>query len=297
MVIGAVLVVIGSGATGWEATAPGRESLDSVAGLDVVDDVFAAAVSNGCAYLAAGYDGLVVIDVSDPNQPVEIGWVDTRGFAGGVALMGGLVLVADGYHGLRVIDVENPVEPGEIGRVAIEGWSNDVAALGEYALVAAGTAGLVIVDLSDTSYPVEVASMKIDGGASRVHVADPCVCVTDEWGRVHTIDMNEPIRPVETELVDPRDGEDGAPVTSDTVCVVGWMSRRGRPSLTWIDAMVFGEAPAADAGGSTPFGEGNPGDDKRGAHNQPEGDRFAEHDCGGDGGHGWDGVEIDPDLL
>jgi len=238
-------VVIGCGWTAVFAISEGEERRQLTAGLESFEDVRVVAVSNGFAYVAAGYDGLVVIDVRDPSHPVEIGRVDTRGFAGGFALMGGLVLVADGYHGLRVIDVECPSKPVEVGFVVVQGWSNDVAVRGEYALVAAGTAGLVIVDLSHVSTPVEVAAITIDGSARWVTALDSVVCVTDDRGRVHTVDLKDPTRPVETEVDDPRDGESGAFL--DTECVAEPLAGRDRSSLAWIDAMVF-DAPVATNG-------------------------------------------------
>lgn len=246
--------VIWCGCAAVFAMSEGEENRRLTVGFESFEDVRAFAVSNGYAYLAAGYDGLVVIDVRDPSQPAEIGRFDTRGLAGGVALFGGLVLVADGYHGLRVIDIESPTEPFEVGFIAVEGWSNDVTVRGEYALVAAGTEGLVIVDLSRVSTPVKVAAITIDGSARWVTALDSVVCVTDDRGRVHTMDLKDPMRPVETEVVDPRSGESGAPVSLDTECVAEPLAGRDRPSLTWIDAMVFGAPVVMNdvVGGLTP---------------------------------------------
>ncbi len=53
------------------------------------------AVSGGYAYVADGSSaGLRVIDVSVPSAPVEVGFVDTPGIAGGVAVSGDYAYVA-----------------------------------------------------------------------------------------------------------------------------------------------------------------------------------------------------------
>lgn len=49
--------------------------------------------------------GLRVIDVSIPNAPTEIGFIETAGIAVGVAVTGNFAYVADSGDGLRVIDV------------------------------------------------------------------------------------------------------------------------------------------------------------------------------------------------
>lgn len=56
------------------------------------------------AYMASGYSGLRVIDVSNPAFPVELGSLDTPSYAEGVEVVGAYAYVADGFRGLRIID-------------------------------------------------------------------------------------------------------------------------------------------------------------------------------------------------
>ena len=44
---------------------------------DTPDIAYSVAVSGGYAYVADGYSGLRVVDVSDPANPVETGFYDT----------------------------------------------------------------------------------------------------------------------------------------------------------------------------------------------------------------------------
>jgi hypothetical protein len=241
MGVAVAAVVSGFGGSAVFAGSDLAEGLQFGAGPDFVKDVREVVVSGGFAFIASGYSGLVVVDVREQSEPVEAGRVDTPGFAGGVDLRGRLVLVADGYHGLRVIDIERPTEPVEIGSVAVKGWTADVAVLGEIVLVAAGAAGLVVVDFSGALNPVEIASMEIGGSARRVTVLDSWACVTDDRGRVHVIDLSDPILPVEIEVLEPPEPCDGAPSISAHECVAELMTARDQPSLTWMDAMVFGD--------------------------------------------------------
>jgi hypothetical protein len=61
------------------------------------------AVAGSYAYVADGYSGLRVIDVSDPTDPQERGYYDTPGRAEGVAVCGSYAYVADVGAGLQVI--------------------------------------------------------------------------------------------------------------------------------------------------------------------------------------------------
>jgi len=49
------------------------------------------------------------------GDPVEVGALQLRGYAEGVAVLGNTLSLADGAYGLRAIDVSNPASPAEIG--------------------------------------------------------------------------------------------------------------------------------------------------------------------------------------
>ena len=59
-------------------------------------------VAGNRAYLALGYGGLVILDVSNPASPVWLGGYDTGGYALGVAVSGNHIFVADDERGLKV---------------------------------------------------------------------------------------------------------------------------------------------------------------------------------------------------
>lgn len=71
-------------------------------GLTIVGDI---------VYLADFREGLRVIDVSDPENPEELGFCDTPGRAYEVDVWGEFAYVADGTAGVRKIDVTNPEDP------------------------------------------------------------------------------------------------------------------------------------------------------------------------------------------
>jgi hypothetical protein len=57
------------------------------------------------AYVADGYSGLQIIDISNPTTPTLKGNYDTSDFARGVQVVGNYAYVADDYSGLQIIDV------------------------------------------------------------------------------------------------------------------------------------------------------------------------------------------------
>ena len=97
------------------------------------------------AYVADTYDGLRVIDVSNPAAPFQVGSYDTPGLAQGVAVAGSYAYVADGDAGLRVIYVSTPAAPFEVGSYDTPGYAWGVAVAGAYAYVADWDAGLEVL--------------------------------------------------------------------------------------------------------------------------------------------------------
>ncbi|MHB8876676.1 MAG: Ig-like domain-containing protein, partial [Myxococcaceae bacterium] len=63
------------------------------------------------AVVAAGDDGLVLVDTSNPAAPVQLASVDVGGFAWDVALSGDLAYVAAGAAGIAVVDISELLNP------------------------------------------------------------------------------------------------------------------------------------------------------------------------------------------
>ncbi|MCP4745677.1 MAG: hypothetical protein GY874_05975 [Desulfobacteraceae bacterium] len=67
------------------------------------------------AYIADGFNGLQVIDISDQTNPTIVGSVDTSDQATGVTVSGDYAYVADGDRGLQIIDIRDPTNPAIVG--------------------------------------------------------------------------------------------------------------------------------------------------------------------------------------
>ena len=62
----------------------------------------------GYAYIANGYSGLRVVDISTPADSTEVGFYDMPGDADGVAVAGGYAYVADQFGGLLILHYTEP---------------------------------------------------------------------------------------------------------------------------------------------------------------------------------------------
>ena len=107
-----------------------------------VYDVF---VQDNYAYVCAG--GLLILDVSAPSNPTNVGYVALPDMACGVYVQDGLAYVADHSSGLRIIDVSVPSSPIEVGFYDTPDYAEGVYVQVGLAYVADVYSGLRIIDV------------------------------------------------------------------------------------------------------------------------------------------------------
>ncbi len=173
-----------------------------VAGLgklfaDPTADAEAIVYSNGYAYVACGYAGLIVFDVSDPINPVRVGGYDTDGFAKALAMQSNKVFVADDRFGLQIVDVTDPSSPVLAGKYATSGSCYDIAVSGQYAYLAAYSSGMLVFDIGNPSSPRQVASYNANvTRAYGIAVNGTYAYVADYTNGLKIIDVSAPANPV-----------------------------------------------------------------------------------------------------
>ena len=167
-----------------------------IGSADTPGSALGVAVSGTTAYIADGSDGLQIVDVADPQNPVIIGSVDTPGSAQNVAVSGTNAYVADGAYGLQIVDVAVSRNPVIIGTVNTPGSAEGVAVSGTTAYVADGEYGLRIVDVANPRKPVVIGAADTPGFAHDVAVANETVYVADGSGKLKVIDVADLQKPV-----------------------------------------------------------------------------------------------------
>jgi hypothetical protein len=185
---------------------------------------YGLAVAPKSAYVA-NYDGIQVIDLSDPAAPVVRGAVDTPGYAVGVAAAGPFVYVADGFQGLRAVDVANPASPKLAGGVDTPGFAYGVTIAGDVAYVADWSGGVAVVSIADPAQPVLVKMVSVLGESWSLALSPALdlAFVAARQGGLTVLDLSDPQSPVIRGRFGLA-GEDVA-VAGHVACVVdGWES-------------------------------------------------------------------------
>lgn len=145
-------------------------------------------------YIADGYEGLQIIDVSMPTHPKIIGNFDTSGYAYEVVVQNGTAYVADMWNGLQIIDVSNPTSPQFISSLYTQDYAYDLVLLNDIAYIADGKAGLQIADISDTVNPKIIGSLQTKF-ATHIEINGNLIFIADGEGGIKIIDATYPKSP------------------------------------------------------------------------------------------------------
>lgn len=121
---------------------------------------FYSAFNRGYALLADGKQGLLVVDVTDPNHPVRVAAAPLPE-AHAVAVYRNQAYVAAGSYGVYVVDLTNPLQPLVVDQRHTLGEAEDVDIYtrsmntGEIVrmCVANGNAGIQVIQITNDSQP------------------------------------------------------------------------------------------------------------------------------------------------
>ena len=152
-------------------------------------------ISGDYAFVAAGSEGLQVVDVSDRTLPAVVAALDTDGTAIDIKVVGNLAYLADGEAGIKVIDITEPLAPALIGRLDTAGVAQDLAVQLSYLYVANGSAGIEVIDISDSTNPISLATLENLNNVNGIAVEQDLAVVTAGSSLV-AIGISDPTSPM-----------------------------------------------------------------------------------------------------
>ena len=174
--------------------------LGSYAGVDVRK----IAVANDLAYLAAGMQGIVILDVSAPAAVSRVGGtiLGESDDVVSLALAGNYLEVAANTSSLqwqpvgrlRIVDVSNPTAPVEVyaSDPLEQGKMNSIKHIGS--LAAIGGAALHLFDTTDPRAPVKRSALPLRMGVKEVESVNGRALVLNRTG-LTVIDIADPANP------------------------------------------------------------------------------------------------------
>lgn len=160
------------------------------------------------AFVAAGYHGLVILNVLDPTAPWIEGVVEFPGYAQDVEIVGDYAYVAASAFGetggLYVIDILDRAAPAEVAQYGAS--FARVVLDASTAYVIDPSSGLSVIDVTTPTSPTFVATLDLPGRESDLAIdgATAYVGVNDNesLSAVLTVDVTNPLLPVQVETLD-----------------------------------------------------------------------------------------------
>ncbi len=165
---------------------------------------FAVAVSGDRAYCAAFFEGIAVIDVADPTNPICGPHLTNVAYPPFDLAISGPYLCAIGSQGeksiwdpsgMTVYDLSDPDAPIRRGTYHSQEGANAVRTRETLAYIANADGSLTTLDISNPDAPREVSEVEIGGYATGLCLAADRAYVSSDHGVFAVLDLDVPTTP------------------------------------------------------------------------------------------------------
>jgi hypothetical protein len=137
----------------------------------------------------------LAFDISDPTDPVFLGWTPVPEIARGMAVAGHLAFLACGSSGLQVVDFSDPANPAVVGAYDTPGSAEGVAVAGDLAFIADHDAGVHILRIATLVPPTVRGTDNTPGTAQNVAIDGDLAFVADDAAGLRIVDIGDPTNP------------------------------------------------------------------------------------------------------
>ncbi|MFH1635495.1 MAG: hypothetical protein ABIG63_16010 [Chloroflexota bacterium] len=147
------------------------------------------------AYLISWERGLQIVDLSDHENPTQIGQCTLISHSRDIAISGNTVYIASYSRGLTTVDVGNPAAPQVQGDFQTLGDVDTLSLAGDYAYSTSDSIGMGIVDISTPLSPTLVSTVDTPGNAIDLVIRDQYAYIADSGGGLQIFDITNPSTP------------------------------------------------------------------------------------------------------
>jgi len=165
-------------------------------GQNVKDGIQNVYYHNNILYVINIWAGIQIVDVSNMNEPKEIGHYQNEHRAHNLFIEGDYGFLSDELAGVEILDMSNLRAPVRISKINTDGDAWWVESQYPYVYVAEGEKGVGLYDLSDIYNPVLVSYFDTPGWAWELSVQDDYVYVGDKTGGLQIINYSDKKNPI-----------------------------------------------------------------------------------------------------
>ena len=141
------------------------------------------------------WDGLVVLDVSDPKHPTRVAEAPIVGNCYGTRLFDDKVYLIEDLAGLEIFDVSQPTAPNLLGAWVEAQYPYDVCTKDGYAYVVDRTYGLYVVDIGNPLEPSIDTKLPLSGRPAAISIKDEYAFIADFDEGLRIFDISTPTEP------------------------------------------------------------------------------------------------------
>jgi hypothetical protein len=194
-----------------------HENVEEISTLHYWWGVADVEISGSYIYLVTEGTGLSVIDISDPEQPEEIGFFGTPRWALDVSIVGNYAYLVDYYHGLMVLDISDPSNIYQVGDRLYFSECARIYASNNYLIIDEGTDGyesrLGFINISDPENIQYETWYEFDGLIRDIaFVGDYLYMINEE---LNVYDFTDPLNMVEVRSIDLNAHFNGMEISGD----------------------------------------------------------------------------------
>ncbi|MHA2425407.1 MAG: LVIVD repeat-containing protein [Candidatus Thorarchaeota archaeon] len=161
------------------------------------DYVTQVSVIGNYAYLVTGFGILQILDISDPNNPEELGGLTLSELTLGLAVYGDTIYISQPGSGLKVVDASNINSLQYNSLVAGTTGARDIQVYGDLLYLARGTSGVDILNVSNSSNPEIIGHFNDGGNSFGLHGDSHYLCIADLLEGIEVLDITDATNPVE----------------------------------------------------------------------------------------------------
>ena len=157
----------------------------------------------GFAYIVDDQDGLLILDVRDPERCVSLGnYQKYGGEIRSFTVYGKYALATVAGQGLKIFDISTPTDIKEVASLDQPAQIHGLRIVGQYVYLSNLNGGLHVLDLKEPTRPQQIAFVDVSGRPRTMGVADNRVYITTSERKMIIFDISEPVAPRMTASVE-----------------------------------------------------------------------------------------------
>jgi hypothetical protein len=114
---------------------------------DTFGSAYDLAVQGNYAYVADGYSGVQILNISNLTSPTHVGDYYSSDNVQDVDISGDYAYVANSYSGIQILNISNANNPTLVGSYDTPDNANGIAVVNNYVYVADGSSGVLIFNV------------------------------------------------------------------------------------------------------------------------------------------------------